>query len=150
MSATSPNLWLIAAGAFSLLASLLHLACILGGPAWYNFFGAGDKMVRMAMQGSWIPAAITFAIAVVLAVWAAYAFSGAGLLPRLPMPGIVLVLISALLLFRATLFFVRETWRPDLSFNFMLWSSLIVLALGVCFTVGTWRAWPLLSAEGPK
>lgn len=107
-------------------------------------------MVRMAMQGSWIPAAITFAIAVVLAVWAAYAFSGAGLLPRLPIPGIVLVLISALLLFRAALFFVRETWRPDLSFNFMLWSSLIVLALGICFTVGTWRAWPLLSAEGPK
>lgn len=150
MSDAPANLWLIAAGAFSLAASILHLACILGGPAWYGFFGAGDKMVRLAMQGSWIPAGITFGIAAVLAVWAAYAFSGAGLLPHLPMARSVLVIISTLLLVRALLFFVRETWRPDLSFSFMLWSSLIVLVLGICFAVGTWRAWPTLSAEGLK
>jgi hypothetical protein len=35
--------------------------------------------------------------------------------------------------------------RPDLSPEFMLWSSLIVLAVGLTHAVGTWQAWPHLS-----
>jgi hypothetical protein len=34
--------------------------------------------------------------------------------------------------------------RPDLSAQFMLWSSLIVLVYGIAYAVGTWRAWPHL------
>ena len=150
MNGATLNIWLIAAGLGSLTASALHLACIVGGPAWYSFFGAGDGMARMAMQGSWVPAVITMAIAAVLAVWAAYAFSGAGLLTRLPLVRTALVLISAVLLLRAAAFLVRSSWRPDLSFGFMLWSSLIVLALGLCFAIGTWQAWPELSEKAAK
>ena len=150
MNGVTVNIWLIAAGLGSLAASALHLACIVGGPAWYRFLGAGEGMARMAMQGSWVPAVITMAIAAVLAVWAAYAFSGAGLLTRLPLVRTALVLISAVLLLRAAAFFVRSSWRPDLSFGFMLWSSLIVFALGLCFTIGTWQAWPELSGETAK
>ena len=29
-----------------LIAALLHVACIVGGPAWYRFFGAGERMAR--------------------------------------------------------------------------------------------------------
>ena len=50
----------------------------------------------MATQDSWVPAAITMAVAAVLAVWAAYAFSGAGLLTRLPLVLVVLALEAAL------------------------------------------------------
>jgi hypothetical protein len=42
---------LILAGAGSLAASILHLACIAGGPEWYRFFGAGERMARMAARG---------------------------------------------------------------------------------------------------
>ncbi len=80
-------------------------------------------------------------IAIILAVWAAYAFSAAGVLARLPLTRAALVLIVGVLMLRALLFFVRESWRPDLSFEFMLWSSLIVLGLGLCFAIGTWQAW---------
>jgi len=79
------NRFLIAGGILSAGASLLHLGIITGGPDWYRFFGAGESMARMAEQGSWTPTVITLGIASVLAVWSAYAFSGAGLIPRLPL-----------------------------------------------------------------
>jgi len=39
------------AGCLSLLASLAHLAIIVGGPSWYRFFGAGEQLATMAEQG---------------------------------------------------------------------------------------------------
>ena len=59
---------------------MLHLAIIAGGPDWYRFFGAGEGMARMAERGMLKPALITLGIAAILAVWAAYAFAGAGLI----------------------------------------------------------------------
>ena len=76
--------WLIVGGWLSVVAALLHIACIFGGPDWYRFFGAGEGMARAAARGDLRPTLITLAIGAVLLVWAAYAFSGAGTLPRRP------------------------------------------------------------------
>lgn len=102
-------------------------------------------MARAAERGSWYPPLVTCAIAAVLAVWAQYAFSAAGIISRFPLARTALVLISAVLLTRAAAYFVRTTWRPDLSPSFMAWSSAIALALGLLFTIGTWQAWPSLT-----
>ena len=139
------NPWLVAAGSLSLAAALLHLGVIAGGPDWYRFFGAGEVMARAAERGSPVPALVTFGIAAVLAVWAAYAFSGAGLIRRLPLLRIGLVVISAIYLARGLLFFTPPPAGQDLSPAFMFWSSLIVLVYGLTYAVGTWRAWPHLS-----
>ena len=96
--ATNP--FLIAGGILSALASLLHIVVIAGGPAWYRFFGAGEAMATMAEQGSMTPTLLTLGIAAMLAIWAAYAFSGAGLLPRLPLLRTGLVVISTIYLVR--------------------------------------------------
>ncbi len=136
---------LIAAGWMSIAASLLHLACIFIGPNGYRFLGAGEEMARAAERGAWFPTIITLVIANVLAVWATYAFSAAGLIMRLSFSRTTLVAITSVLLLRAMAYFVRDQWRPDLSQSFMLWSSLIVLMLGVCFAVGTWQKWTGLS-----
>ena len=40
------NIALIAGGLLSAAASLLHVACIFGGPAWYRFFGAGEGVAQ--------------------------------------------------------------------------------------------------------
>lgn len=141
MSHDRPNYWLLAAGWGSLAAALLHVACILGGPDWYRFLGAGEPIARAVERGASLPHIMALGIAIILAVWAAYAFSAAGVLARLPLTRAALVLIVGVLMLRALLFFVRESWRPDLSFEFMLWSSLIVLGLGLCFAIGTWQAW---------
>ncbi|MEL6873892.1 MAG: hypothetical protein AAGM33_00290, partial [Pseudomonadota bacterium] len=70
---------LLVGGFLSLLASLLHIGVIIGGPDWYRFFGAGEELARMAEQGSIYPGLITTGIASVLAIWAWFAFAGAGL-----------------------------------------------------------------------
>jgi len=137
--------WLLAGGGLSLAASLLHLGCIFGGPSWYRFFGAGEEMARAAERGSIRPALITAIIAALLAAWAAYAFSGAGLIGRLPFVKAALVAITAVYLLRGMVLFVPSALgRPDLSPGFLFWSSLIVLAIGLIHAVGTWRTWSML------
>lgn len=138
---------LIIAGVLSALASLLHLAVIAGGPAWYRFFGAGEGMARMAERGSMTPTLITIGIASVLAVWSAYAFSGAGLIARLPLIRTALVLISAVYLLRGLVIVPAFFLNGGAFQPFVLWSSLIVLVYGLAYAVGTWQAWPSLSGR---
>jgi hypothetical protein len=57
---------LIVGGILSLLASLLHVAIIIGGAEWYRFFGAGEDMASMSENGSMIPGVVTFFIALIL------------------------------------------------------------------------------------
>jgi hypothetical protein len=136
-----PNYFLIAGGVLSGLAAILHLAVIAGGPDWYRFFGAGERMAHMAAQGSPRPVIVTLAIVAVLAIWAAYAFSGAGLLPRLPLLRTALVLISAIYLLRGCAVFAMPLFRPQMLNAFWVWSSLIVLVYGLAYAIGTARAW---------
>jgi hypothetical protein len=142
------NPWLVAGGVLSATAALLHIAVIFGGPDWYRFFGAGEAMARAAERGSWRPAAITVGIAAILAIWSAYAFSGAGLIPRLPLIRTGLVTISAIYLARGLILFPTLALKPQLINAFIVWSSLIVLAYGVAYAVGTWRAWAYLGRAG--
>lgn len=143
--ANSGSGWLIAAGWMSVAASLLHIGCIIGGPDWYRFFGAGEEIARAAERGAWMPVILTLFIAGVLATWAVYALGAAGKFTRLPLMRAALTAISLVLFLRALAGLVGHLWRPDLSDTFMLWSSLIVLLLGLCYAIGTWLAWPALS-----
>ena len=145
---TNPGSALLQIGGWlSLIAAALHLACIIGGPDWYRFFGAGEGMARAAEQGSWTPALVTMGIAVVLMIWAAYAFSGAGWLPRLPLLRTGLFVISAIYLLRALVFVPLHMWRPQHNDSFAIWSSAIVLVYGLAYAIGTARAWPALSKD---
>ena len=139
------NRWLVTGGVLSAAAAVLHLAVIAGGPDWYRFFGAGETMARLAEGGSPYPALVTLGIAGVLAVWAAYAFAGAGLLQPLPLMRTALVLISAVYLLRGLLLLPALVMNGGAVPPFMLWSSLIVLVYGLAYAIGTWRAWPELS-----
>ncbi|HZW15366.1 MAG TPA: hypothetical protein VFF66_03825 [Brevundimonas sp.] len=135
------NAWLAAGGALSAAASLAHLAIIIGGPRWYDFFGAGPRMVRLAEQGSPKAALITVGIAAVLAIWAAYAFSGAGLIPRLPLLKLALLAISALYLVRALGYIpiLIATGAPVGTFAWV--SSAIVLVYAVVHIIGAMQLW---------
>lgn len=141
------NVWLLAAGWMSVAASLLHIACIIGGPDWYRFFGAGEQFARAAERGSLIPPVMTLGIAIVLAVWALYAFGAAGLGWRPPLARTALIAISAVLLLRAAMAFVPAFWPPENQTSaFIITTSAICLVMGACFALGTWQAWPHLSA----
>jgi len=136
-----PNTLLIISGILSCIAALLHVAVIIGGADWYRFFGAGKKLAEMAERGSWIPTVITLCITTILMIWALYAFSGAGILPRPPFLKTALVTISTIYLLRGLepvyLFLVQ----PKLIDAFMVWSSLICLGYGILYALGTHQMW---------
>jgi hypothetical protein len=137
------NPWLVTAAALTAIAALLHLGCIVFGASWYRFFGAGERMARLAEAGSPMPALITVGIAAVLAVWSLYALSGAGLAPRLPLLRTALFAITAVFLLRGVAGFALAAVAPgERGVAFWCWSSAICLGLGVLYLVGTWRAWP--------
>ena len=141
--------WLAVAGCLSLGAALAHLATIAGGPDWYGLMGAAGRRGRGAELGEAFPALATLGIALVLAVWAAYAASAAGLIMRLPLLRTALIAITLVYLARGmALFWPGLLRRPDLSPAFLFWSSLIVLAIGAVHAIGVWKAWPQLAASG--
>jgi len=147
---------LIIAGILSILGGLLHLAIIIGGPDWYRFFGAGEGMAQMAEQGMAYPAITTAGIASVLFIWAAYAFSGAGLIKRLPLLKTGLVLISLVFVIRtlfgiAAVYYIDHPYLNELQVRpaFMIGSSLVCLAYSLFYIVGTVKNWAALSSDTP-
>lgn len=137
------NKYLIAGGIASAIASLLHIAIIAGGPEWYRFFGAGEGMARLAETGSTYPSMITIAIAIILALWALYAFSGAGMIKRLPLLKPALGIISLIYIARGIFGIPAVMYLDDPYLNelenkmiFMIFSSVISLGFGMLYLVG--------------
>ena len=137
------NRMLVLAAALSALAALLHVAVIAGGPDWYRFFGAGERMARLAEARSVVPADVTLGIALILAAWSVYAASAAGLLRPLPLTAAALVAITAVYVLRG-LALVPVALMPALRTSFNLWSSAICLAIGLVHAVGLWQVWKRL------
>lgn len=135
------NRVLMAAGALSVLAALLHLGCIVFGAPWYRAFGAGEWMAQAALAGHWYPTVATLVIASVLTVWAAYAFSAAGVLRRLPLLRTAMVLITAVYLLRGVAAVPMMSALPGRSASFWLWSSGICLTIGMVHLIGLIQVW---------
>lgn len=136
---------LFVGGTLSLIASLLHIAIIFGGPDWYRFFGAGEEMAQMATRGEVRAALITLFIASVLAIWAAYGFAGAATIPRLPFMRFCLVAISAVYLVRGLMPFLIMPMFPHLSGTFWIISSAVCAIIGLCYAIGTYQMWVSLA-----
>jgi len=138
------NPYLLIGGLLSFVAAGLHIACIVGGADWLRFFGAGEGLARMAERGHWYPGLVTGFIAVALMVLGTYALVGAaGGAQALPLPFVkwILLAITAVFLLRGGLPFPAALVNPALMTPFILWSSLIVLALGVFHAVGLYQVW---------
>lgn len=106
---------LIVGGVLSAIASLLHLAVIAGGPAWYRFFGAGAGL---------IPRLPLIRTALVL-ISAVYLLRGLVLVPAFVLnPGGVtpFVLWSSLIVLVYGLAYAVGTWTA--------WSALSARAAG--------------------
>ncbi|MET3464379.1 hypothetical protein [Variovorax atrisoli] len=137
----SYNMPLVVGAALSAIAALLHLCVILGGPAWYRFFGAGERMAKGAAAGHLYPALVTLLIACVLSTWAAYALSGAGVLQPLPLQSLVLPAITAAYLLRGLVVVALFVFDRKRLTTFWIWSSVICLAFGVVHLIGLIQVW---------
>ena len=144
---------LLSGGILTGAASLLHLAIIVGGPPWYRFFGAGERMARLAGRGSLYPAAVTACIALLLGLCALYALSGAGTIRRLPLLRFVLPVAATVYLARGALgipvVLIMDTpYANELKAKMPLMgaSSAVCLLLGVCYAVGAASVWKRMAA----
>ncbi|TAH44030.1 MAG: hypothetical protein E6R11_00585 [Rhodocyclaceae bacterium] len=138
------NPYLFAAGVLSALAALLHLGCIVFGAPWYRAFGAGERFAQLAESGSSHPARVTLVIALVLLLWAVYAFSAAGLIPRLPLLRLALCAIAAVYLARGIFGFLLAPYFPGNSLTFWVVSCAICFAIGVLHAIGLRQVWAML------
>lgn len=138
---------LFAGGLCSFAAAALHLACIAGGPAWYRALGAGERMAAMAAAGHWYPPTSALVIAVVLAAWGAYAWSGAGVLRRLPLLRTALVAIAGVYLLRGLAFPMLMPYFPGNSTTFWFVTAAICIGIGGLYALGLRQAWPRLSVR---
>lgn len=138
------NGYLVAGGISSAIASLLHIVIIIGGPDWYRFFGAGEGMAQLAENGSSYPTIITTIIAIILALWGLYAFSGAGVIGRLPLLKLVLGIISMIYIMRGVfgipiVIYLDHPYLNELEekMTFMIFSSFISLSFGLFYLIGS-------------
>lgn len=102
-------------------------------------------MARAVAAGCIGPTLITLGIAAVLAGWSAYALSGAGVLPRLPLPWPALMAIAAVYLLRAAALPLMLGTMCDRGRPFLVWSAAIVLAMGIVHAIGIAPGWSALA-----
>lgn len=93
---------LLLAGVANVGIAFVHVAIALIGLPAYVYFGVPD-LGQAAAGGSPWPALVTFALAGVFALCGAYAFSGAGILPRLPYARAVLLAAGAIYVLRGAI-----------------------------------------------
>lgn len=138
------NMALMIGAGLSLLAALMHIGVIIGGPSWYHLFGAGDRFVRAAQNGRWFPAVVTMGITLVLGAWAVYALSGAGVIEPLPLLRPALCAITLIYLLRGLLgpFTLPGTGR---SMRFIAISSAVCLVYGLVHLIGLVQMWGSLA-----
>ena len=130
------NYGLIIGGCLSICAGILHLLIIVKGAKWYEFFGAGEKLVRLSEKGSWIPGIITFLIASVLISWGLYAFSGAGLMVELPYLKLVIQIIATVYLLRGLVILPIYIYDKSKVNWFVVWSSALSFLFGMFYFTG--------------
>lgn len=145
--------WLMASALLCVAGAAAHLAIPLGGPGWYDAFGAPPALGRMAAMGLARPAVTCVLIALVLGGFAAYALSSLGLGPRLPARRVALGLIGAGLVARGLGFVVVAMQAPEWLARvcgrcegpnaFVLATSALCLFIGAGFLLGAWRGVPV-------
>jgi hypothetical protein len=138
------NIPLVVGALLSFVAALLHRGIIVGGPAWYRFFGAGERFARAAADGRWYPTIVTLGIATVLFAWSAYALAGAGVVHGLPFVKVALAAITTVYLVRGLAFAPLVLAKGRALTPFVVWSSLICFGYGVVHLVGLVQRWPAL------
>ncbi len=125
----------------SVAASLTHIWAIMVGPDAYASLGAPPEVVASAEAGTLYAPTVTIFIAIVIMVWALYALSAAGYLPRLFLRRTALIAIAAVLLLRGLILIPAIILAPEHLGAFAYWSSGICVLLGGLFALGLVLGW---------
>jgi hypothetical protein len=138
----------------SAAVAALHVAIVFIGAPGYRYFGAGERLAGLAERGSPYPGSLTLALASIFAMWALYAFSGAGAMRQLPLLRTGLLVIGAIYTLRGLPFIVQiiltlrgmEVPMRQTVFSFV---SLVIGVLYLWGTVAQWRVLATPAGRGP-
>ncbi|GGY68710.1 hypothetical protein GCM10011613_11240 [Cellvibrio zantedeschiae] len=128
--------FLIAGGTIAGLAAIWHLLMIVGGPEWYAFARAPQYIVESAKAKTFVAPLGAVAIAILMFTCTAYAFSGAGLIRKIPLLKSALTTVALICL-------VRGLYISPLFYSvkklgvWHLTASAVWFFVGVCFLIGT-------------
>lgn len=128
--------WILLAAGIAAIGVIIHLAAIVGGPAWYAFFGAPPQIVASARNGTWLAPVSTAAIALLMGLCAIYACSAAGLIRRLPLLRPALASIATVCLVRGFLLIPLAIQHPELFNTFEVIAALVWATAGFGFALG--------------
>ena len=125
---------LLSGGVIATAAAVWHLLMIAGGPGWYKFARAPSYIVESAKQHTFTAPIMAVVIALLMFTCAAYAFSGAGVIRKIPLLKSALITISIICLVRAlvTVPYLIQA-RLDI---WSLIASSVWLFVGLCYLVG--------------
>ena len=119
----------------SFVISIVHIAAIVIGPAAYNYLDA-PELAELTQTGSWIPAILTFGMALVFGLFSLYALSAINIIRKLPFVTIIVPCIGAIYCLRglAMIWFI---WlvvidSPNAIPREIVF-SLISLITGICY-----------------
>ena len=130
--------FLIIGGLIAGFAALWHLLMIIGGPNWYAFSRAPLYIVESAKEGTFIAPVGAVAIAVLMFICTAYAFSGAGVFGKIPLLKLALPTISLICLVRG-LYISPIFFQLKALGAWHLIASAIWFFVGICFLFGTFN-----------
>ena len=136
---------LVSAGVIASASALWHLLCILGGPSWFEFARAPQQIIDSAQQGTLLAPIGTITVSSLMFACTVFAFSGAGLIRKVPLLKPALITISFICTSRA-LIAIPIMITPD---GYDIWeivASSVWLYVGVCFIVGTTEQYRLVKS----
>ena len=137
----SRNAFIVGAS-IGLFGALTHWAAPLIGPDWYAFLHSPASVVTSARTGSWLAPSGAVVIGALMFLCAVYAFSGAGIIRRIPLLRTALVVITAICVLRGLALVPVLVLLPGRASGFDIIASLVWLLAGLSFllgTVGSWR-----------
>lgn len=135
--------FLVGAG-IALFGALIHWVAPLLGPDWYAFLTAPQWVIDSARNRTLTAPVGAAVIGCLMFACALYAFSGAGLIRRLPLARTGLTIIFSICLLRGILVVPLMVRAPNMLSTFDIVGSMLWFIAGVAFLVGTTKNWSRL------
>ncbi|WP_211453178.1 hypothetical protein [Collimonas antrihumi] len=145
MNKGSGHLAFLVGAGIAVFGALIHWVAPFLGPDWYAFLHAPKWVVDSARNGTMAAPVGAVVIGFLMFTCASYAFSGAGLIRRLPFVKTGLAVISTICLLRSLLLVPYLVTVPKMLSAFDIVGSLVWFVAGVMFSVGAFKNWHLLS-----
>ena len=127
---------LVVAGIIATSTAVAHLSCIYLGPQCYSIQMAPQVVIESAQAGTLLAPLGTIVVATIFLLFAAYAFSAAGLVRKLPFLKVVVNVIGILCIVRGILPLQLWLRHPEKVSQIVLNVGLAWLAVGLCFSIG--------------